>query len=186
MKSRSKAGPHSARREPAWPAAVRLLHWTLALLVLFCFVRDDGDWWHRAGGYLTVGLVVARLLWGAVARGTARLAAMKPSPRATRRYLGELRQGRAPRHAGHDPLGLWMVWLLWLLVLLLGLTGWMSRLDPFWGDERIQLLHAWAANGLLAAVGLHLAGVAAMSWLWRENLPGAMVTGRKRDLEQSP
>ena len=28
-----------------------------------------------------------------------------------------------------------MVWLLWIVVLLLGVTGWMSRLDAFWGDD---------------------------------------------------
>ena len=47
MKSRSKAGPPAARRAPVWDAVVRLLHWALALLVLFALVRDDGDWWHR-------------------------------------------------------------------------------------------------------------------------------------------
>jgi cytochrome b len=36
------------------------------------------------------------------------------------------------------------------------------------------------ADLLMVAVALHLAGVALMSWLWRENLPGAMLTGRKR------
>jgi cytochrome b len=31
-------------------------------------------------------------------------------------------------------------------------------------------------------VVLHLLGVAVMSWRWRENLPLAMVSGRKCDL----
>jgi len=73
------------------------------------------------------------------------------------------------------------VWLLWLLVLLLALTGWMSHLDAFWGDERVQHVHAWLADALLAAVVLHLLGVGVMSWRWRENLPATMLTGRKRD-----
>jgi cytochrome b len=73
-----------------------------------------------------------------------------------------------------------MVWLLWTLVLMLGLTGWMSRLDAFWGDERVHSLHAFLADLLLVAVALHLAGVATMSWLWKENLAAAMVTGFKR------
>jgi cytochrome b len=45
--------------------------------------------------------------------------------------LRALRHGRAPRQAGHDPLGLWMVWLLWTLVVLLGLAVWISRFDAF-------------------------------------------------------
>jgi len=41
-------------------------------------------------------------------------------------------------------------------------------------------VHAWLAHALIAAVALHLAGVATMSWRWRENLVLAMLTGRKR------
>ncbi|WP_232062209.1 cytochrome b/b6 domain-containing protein [Variovorax sp. PBS-H4] len=156
--------------------AVRLLHWMLAGLVLFCWIQDDGGRVHRSAGYVAAGVVVARLLWAAVAGGHGSLASLKPSTAATLAFL----RARAPRCIGHDPLGLWMVWLLWLLVLLLALTGWMSRLDAFWGDDRLQHVHAWLADGLLVAVALHLLGVAVMSWRWRENLPGAMVTGRKR------
>ena len=49
----------------------------------------------------------------------------------------------------------------------------MSRLDAFWGDDRVYDVDAVLANLLLAAVILHLAGVAAMSWLWKENLPAS-------------
>jgi cytochrome b len=167
-------------RVPVWDAAVRLVHWLLAALVLFDWFRDDGDRLHRTVGYVAVGMVVARLLWAGWARGHGGLSALRPSVAGTLDYL---RRG-APRTLGHDPLGLWMVWLLWSLVLLLGLTGWMSRLDAFWGDELIQDLHAWLADALLLAVAVHLAGVVVMSWRWRENLPGAMLSGRKRGAER--
>ena len=78
-----------------------------------------------------------------------------------------------------------MVWLLWILVLLLGVTGWMSRLDAFWGDDGIHDAHALLADILLIAVILHLAGVALMSWLWRENLPRSMITGTRRPSRQA-
>jgi cytochrome b len=163
-------------RVPVWDAPVRLLHWLLAALVLFDWVRDEGDRLHRGVGYVAVGVVAARLLWAAWVRGHGGFSALRPS---VTRTLGYLHSG-APRTLGHDPLGLWMIWLLWLLVLLLGLTGWMSRLDAFWGDELVQGLHAWLAHALLAAVVVHVTGIAVMSWRWRENLPGAMVTGSKR------
>jgi cytochrome b len=171
--------PRGARsgRIAVWDAVVRAGHAVLAGLVLFDLVVDDGGPVHRNVGYAAVAVVLVRWLWAAVARGEARFAALKPSLAATRRYL----RAGTPRTIGHDPLGVWMVWLLWLLVLLLGVTGWMSRLDAFWGDDRVHDVHAWLADALLVAVLLHLAGVAVMSWRWRENLPAAMVTGKKRD-----
>jgi cytochrome b len=169
--------PARQGRIPVWDAAVRLLHWALAALVLFDFIVDDGGLVHRTTGYLAAGVIPLRLAWGAFAGGEASLAALTPSFAGTVAYL---RSG-ARRTVGHDPLGVWMVWLLWTLVLLLGVTGWMSRLDAFWGDDGIREVHAAIADVLMIAVALHLAGVALMSWLWRENLLGAMFTGRKRD-----
>jgi cytochrome b len=170
----------------AWGLAVRACHWGLAASVISAFVIDDGGPTHRWIGYLGVALVLVRWAAGFTGSPGARWSAMVPSWRATTSYVDALRRGAPPRHRGHDPLGLWMAWLLWALVLALALTGWMSRLDAFWGDEMLQAVHAWLADSLLAAVVVHLLGVAAMSWAWRENLPLAMVTGRKRPLDGDP
>lgn len=172
--------PAAHGRVPVWDAAVRLLHGSLAATVIVNLIRDDGDRLHRAIGYAAVAIVALRLGWSFIARGNGGIGKLRLSWRDTCGYVRALSHGQAPRHVAHDPLGLWMVWLLWALVLLLGLTGWMSRLDAFWGDDLVNGLHAWLADILLVAVLLHLAGVAAMSWLWKENLPGAMLTGRKR------
>ncbi len=168
-------------RVPVWDAVVRPLHWALAVLVAVDLVRDDGDYAHRLVGYAAVVVVLARLSWAAVARSHGSLASLRPSISQSLVYLRLLLSGRPPRSVGHNPLGLWMVWLLWILVLLLGLSGWMSRLDALWGDERVHDAHAFLADLLLAAVILHLAGVATMSWLWKENLPASMVNGFKRE-----
>ena len=167
-------------RVPVWDAVVRLLHWALATLVAIDLIRDDGDHPHRLIGYAAVGVVLARLAWGAVCRPPGRLSCLLPSMVQTKAYLRPLLRGAPPRSLGHNPLGVWMAWLIWLLVLLLGLTGWMSRLDAFWGDDWLTDLHAVLADILLVAVVVHLVGVGAMSWLWRENLPAAMITGKKR------
>jgi cytochrome b len=159
--------------------AVRLLHWTLAALVLVDFVHDDGDRAHRLVGYAAAAVVMLRLAWAVMTGG---LAELRPSLSGTLAYVQLLARGRPPRSPGHDPLGLWMVWLLWLLVLLLGITGWMTRLDAFWGDQQLHDVHALLADILLVSVACHLIAVGAMSWLWKENLPAAMVTGRKREL----
>jgi cytochrome b len=172
--------PGSSGPVQRWDPVVRALHWALAALVAFDLVRDDGDFVHRVAGYVAAGVVGARLLWALLSAGNARLSELRPSLRATLAYLRGLFRGRPQRHAGHDPLGLWMVWLLWLLVLLLGLTGWMSRWDAFWGDERLQAVHAWLADALLVAAAVHVLAVVVMSWAWKENLPRTMITGFQR------
>lgn len=172
-------------RVRVWDPIVRLLHWTLAALVAIDLVRDDGDYPHRLIGYAAVVVVSLRLTWAALARSHGGLAGLRPSIGQSLSYLRKLLKGEAPRVPGHNPLGIWMVWLIWLLVLLLGLTGWMSRLDAFWGDDTVHDTHALLADLLLVAVVVHLAAVGLMSLMLRENLPAAMVTGRKRAFDES-
>ena len=125
--------------------------------MLFDWFRDDGGPLHRWVGYAAAALVLLRWLVGLLQPGAARLSHMVPSLRATLAYLRPLLKGRAPRHAGHDPLGLWMVWLLWLLVLAPGVTGWMMRLDAFWGEDWLEDIHVVLADTLMACVLLHVA-----------------------------
>ena len=158
-----------------WDAIVRLSHWTLAALVVFDFVYDDGGYTHRMAGYGAAVVVLLRLGWAAV-RGHS----LRPSIAETRVYVRQLIAGKPPRSPGHDPLGLWMVWLIWVLVLLLAVSGWASRLDMFWGDERVEEVHTFFADLLMVAVVAHVLAVVAMSVLWKENLPAAMVTSNKR------
>ena len=178
----SRSGEHAGEsRGPAWDAAVRLMHWMLAGLVLYLyFVDDEGGEPHRVLGYVAVGVIVARLLWAGIAEGANGIASLRPSLRQTRAWL---RRG-APRTSGHDPLGVWMIWMLWALVLALGVTGWMTRLDAFWGDETLHDVHAWLAHALIASVAVHVLGVATMTWRWRENLVRAMLVGSKRDADR--
>ena len=72
-----------------------------------------------------------------------------------------------------------MMLLLMFLVLSLGFTGWLQGTDRFWGEEWLQELHAWLANGLIAAAGLHAAAAIVMGRKERTNLVKAMVTGTK-------
>jgi cytochrome b len=74
--------------------------------------------------------------------------------------------------------------MLALMALLagLGITGWMMGLNAFWGVEWVEDLHGLLANSVMALAVLHIAAAVIESVRHRENLPWAMVTGRKRDL----
>jgi cytochrome b len=164
---------------PVWSWVVRLSHWGVAAAVLFNLFNETGPV-HRWTGYLAAGLVVLRLLWGWT-RPVGDVAHVGwPGLAAVRHHVQALRQRQVERSIGHNPLGLCMALLLWTLILLLGITGWMTQLDAFWGDDRLIACHELLADILLGCVLVHWAGVLLMSRLQRENLLIGMVTGRKR------
>lgn len=163
-----------------WDLAVRITHWSVAAIVLYDLVDDSGDQLHRVVGYIAAGLVVFRIVWAFIGSEHARFAAWLPRPAGVLAYARALARGRAPRFVSHTPLGAVTMLAMWALILLLAVTGWMSRLDPFWGEDWPIDIHRWLSNALLALVIVHVLAAIVMSVKGRENLIGAMFTGRKR------
>ncbi|MBS0370870.1 MAG: cytochrome b/b6 domain-containing protein [Proteobacteria bacterium] len=147
-------------------------------MVLFNSFNESGQI-HRLAGYVAVALVLLRLVHGLLVGSGSTAALPLPGWRAIRTHLADLLHGKGHAGAGHNPVGQWMAYLLWALIIALGVTGWMARLDAFWGDDWLIELHEGLADGLLGCVAVHLAGVVVMSIVQRENLARAMVTGRK-------
>lgn len=72
----------SARAEPVWDRFVRVFHWSLVACVAFnLLVQDDGEPLHRRSGYLSSGLVLARIVWGFIGSRHARFADFFPRRR---------------------------------------------------------------------------------------------------------
>jgi cytochrome b len=164
-----------------WDRFVRLFHWSTATLVLIAFLTtDDMRWLHETAGYGVLALVAARIAWGLVGTRHALFISFIAGPRAILRYLRLLRDGRAPRYIGHNPAGGAMIVALLLLLVIVAGSGWLSETDTYFGVPWVDHLHHISAHLLLVLVGLHVAGVVVSSWLHRENLVRAMITGRKR------
>jgi cytochrome b len=97
-----------------------------------------------------------------------------------RRYAASLRAGQPMRFASHNPIGALGMLSMWGLILALSLTGWLSRLDAFWGEDWPQDVHAWLAYALAALVVVHVSAAILMSKLHQDNLILAMLTGKKK------
>jgi cytochrome b len=166
---------------PVWDLLVRIVHWSVALLVLGNFLNEDGSTLHRYEGYLAVSLVLVRLWWGFASSGYARFSRWWPGFQGIATYLRATFAGNTPRHLGINPAGAAMAAVIWTLILSLGATGWLLGTDTFWGEEWLEDLHGTIAYTLLTCVGLHVTAVVAMSIRHRENLPKAMITGKKRE-----
>jgi cytochrome b len=142
--------------------------------------HEGGGRLHEWLGYASFAIVAARVVWGFVGIGYARFSSFVVSPKVGIAYARKISSHTEPRYLGHNPLGGWMIVALIIMVSLTGLTGWLYTTDRFWGDARMESLHNWCSNGLIALIAIHIAGALFSSRRHRENLVKAMFTGWKR------
>jgi cytochrome b len=164
-----------------WDAPVRVFHWLMVLSFVGAYLTAESERWrnvHVTLGYTMAGLVAFRVWWGFAGTQHARFASFVRGPAAVARYLRGLVGGRPEQGAGHNPAGALAIIALLGMTLMVTAAGWATYNDV--GGGWLEELHEGAANVMLAIVGVHLAGVLLGSWLHRDNLIGAMVTGRKR------
>lgn len=166
---------------PVWDPLVRIFHWTLATCFIADYLLTEGNAAiHQAFGYLAGGLVGLRVAWGFVGPSHARFAEFVPSGKSLFVYIRDVLRGRERRYVGHNPAGGVMILALLAQIALLALTGWLMTTDAFWGVRRLQDLHEAIAHLAALCVCVHIGGAIFESFRHRENLPLAMITGRKR------
>lgn len=178
----SGADSSAGQRVLVWDAPVRVFHWLLALSFAGAWLTSESDGLrlvHVTLGYTLAGLVVFRVLWGLVGTRYARFGDFVRGPSAVARYLGSLLRGRPEHHVGHNPAGAVAVVGMLVLAVAVAASGWATDTGLL-GAESFEDVHEAAASLMLALVGVHVAGVLVSSWLHRENLVRAMVTGYKR------
>ncbi len=164
-----------------WDLPLRIFHWLLAASFVGAYVTSESERWrdvHAVLGYTMLALVAFRMVWGLVGTRYARFSALPLSPRRACAYLRSLLARRPQHHVGHNPAGSVAIYLLLALVVAAALTG-LAAFNEV-GGEWVGELHEGLANTLLAIVIVHIAGVFVGSLAHRENLVGAMLTGRKQ------
>lgn len=178
-----------------WDPVVRLFHWSLAAGFAVAFLaEDDLLAVHVRSGYIVLGLILIRLLWGMVGPQHARWSDFVKSPAETAAYIQDAIRFKAARHLGHNPAGGAMAVALVVSLAATGLTGLavygaqelsgplapvLGGLSGNWGHA-LEDVHEVLADMTLLLVIVHLAGVAFASLQHRENLVLAMITGLKR------
>lgn len=175
------ASQQTVSRIRVWDAPQRIVHWLVAATFAGAYLTAESESWrvmHVTLGYTMAGLIAFRIVWGFIGSRYARFSQFVRGPAAVLRYLQSLVRGRPQPSAGHNPAGAVAIVLMLLLGLSVAATGW--ALDMHIGGEAFEEMHEVLANLMLAVVGVHIAGVIVGSWLHRENLVEAMVTGFKK------
>ena len=182
--------PRARRR--VWDAPVRVVHVLLITCIAGTWLTREAQQLdlHAAFGYCALLLVGFRIAWGFVGSTHARFASFAYGPRDVLAYLLAALRG-APQHfTGHNPAGSWAVFGLLGLIAAATVTGVMvigalygEGLVPpttaFASADALLAWHEYVAWAVLAMAAVHVLGVAWGSWLHRENLPAAMITGNK-------
>lgn len=192
----SQGKPGQAEDIPVWDRGVRYFHWLLVTAVSGALLTGffAGKPWldvHVICGVAILALIVFRVIWGFLGSTYARFGNFVVSPKTALRHVKDIARGKSHRMLGHNPLGAWMiVTLLAVLaavsavgVVVLGGVVKEGPLAPYVTyafAREAKEIHEFLAYLIVALAGLHILGAAFESWRSSENLPRAMVTGRKR------
>jgi len=177
-----------------WDPFVRIFHWGLVAAFAVAYVTEEDVLdLHVLAGYVVLGLIALRLVWGLIGTRHARFSDFTYSPAHIRAYLIDTLYLRAKRYLGHNPAGGAMIFLLLFSLLLTVLSGlavygaegsgplvaWLAGSGEH-VEHTLEEVHEFFANFTLFLVFVHVAGVIVESLIHRENLAAAMVHGYKR------
>jgi cytochrome b len=176
-------------RVSVWDIPTRIVHWLMVLLfaVSWWTGKSGRLEWHRWSGYALLGLVAFRIFWAFFGSSTARFAQFLRGPREILGYL----KGRWALAPGHNPLGALSV--LAILVLLAAQIGFglfavdvdgiesgpLSIHVSFETGRACAKWHDTVFDVLLWLIGLHVAAVLYYAAIKKENLIGAMFSGKR-------
>jgi cytochrome b len=190
--------PQSGSTTPVrvWDLPTRAFHWLLAAAVIGLIITGkiggNAITWHFRLGYVVMGLLCFRVVWGLIGGRWSRFASFIYAPGTVLRYLrGQERPGEH-LDVGHNPLGAGSVFaLLFFLSVQVG-TGLVADdeianqgpLNKFVNtDTGLQATHWHREYGqwvLIALVVLHVAAIVFYRVKKGKNLVQPMLTGDKQ------
>lgn len=163
-----------------WDPLVRIFHWSLVVLFAANALVIDGESdVHEIVGFIILGLIVFRLVWGIIGPKYAKFRSFPPDPVAALGQASEMVSSRKTVHLGHSPLGALMIYNLIATILAIAVTGWMMTTVTYWGVDWVEELHKTLVNWAEISIVVHIAAVLLESRRTGVNLPGSMVTGYK-------
>lgn len=176
-----------------WDIPTRVFHWSLVAGIAFLWWSGETGGnamdWHVVIGVAVIALVFFRIIWGFMGSDTARFSQFIKSPIQALHHFTELPTRKTAYHAGHNPLGGWVVLVILSLVLAQGIAGLFATDDIMVEGPLMHLVSASTAefltkvhhlifNILLLIVALHIAAVLFYRFYKQTNLIKGMVLGK--------
>ena len=107
-----------------WDPFIRVFHWSLVVAFSIAYLSgEDESLLHIYSGYIVLGLVAFRLLWGIIGTRYARFTNFIYSPGEVVRYLKSIIERKPLHYVGHNPAAGWMIVALLLCLLVVTVSG---------------------------------------------------------------
>ena len=195
MNETHRQAADTGRTVRVWDLPVRVFHWVLVALILTSWVTSEiggnAMTYHMWSGYAILTLVVSRIVWGFIGSEHARFGAILHGPRAMIDYASSVFGSGSRHYLGHNPIGGISVLLMLASVLLQASTGLfandeiategpLAHLVSGATSSLATTIHRYNFYVLTALIAIHIAAALFYLFVKRENLIGAMFTGRKR------
>jgi cytochrome b len=111
-------------QKQVWDIAIRLFHWALVISFITSYLTgDEESLVHAYSGYLIIGLLCFRVIWGLVGSKHARFSDFMYSPKHVFDYAKSMFSGHVDHIDGHNPLGGLMVFALLICLALTTASG---------------------------------------------------------------
>ena len=187
-----------------WDQLVRIFHWALVIAFAVALLSSEEAeeaeevYWrapgssegvglsiggtniHEFAGYVVLGLIGFRIIWGIIGTKHARFTDFIYRPSVVTGYLRDMVLFKTKRYIGHNPAGGAMIVALFVALLATGATGYLMVADTGRTAYELKELHEVLSNLTLVLIIAHVIGVVVTSLEHRENLTRAMIHGRKR------
>ena len=140
------------RRILVWDVPTRVFHWLLVLSFTVAFLTAESERTrdiHVLSGYILLGLLAFRLLWGFIGTRYARFGSFLFGPGEVVSYVRSLVKHKPAHYLGHNPAGSVAIWLLLALGFASAVSGVMVYQEL--GGDALEELHEVSSYAMLAA-----------------------------------
>ncbi|MCG6899557.1 MAG: cytochrome b/b6 domain-containing protein [Gammaproteobacteria bacterium] len=107
-----------------WDPLVRIFHWGLVASFTVAYLSGEEESnVHIYAGYIVLGLIAFRVLWGFIGSHYARFGSFLTSPATVIEYLKGLLARKPKHYIGHNPAGGYMVIAMLLCLFVVTVSG---------------------------------------------------------------
>ncbi len=113
------------RKVRVWDSLIRIFHWSLVAFFTIAYLtgEEESDL-HIYSGYIVLGLIMFRLVWGFIGSRYARFSSFVTPPGQAVEYLANMAGGGdKKRYIGHNPAGGWMIIIMIVTLLVVSVSG---------------------------------------------------------------